>query len=470
MVTGAALTGGPSPLRPRPMVRRSRAQGPRQRNPRTPTQCATGPDIIVVGSGITGLAISLELLRTAPGLTVTCLDGLAQLPGGATGAGQGYLWLAHRTPGSPGWTLAQRSKEMWRGWPAPGVDVGWRGAGSTLLAADAAGGVQLERTAAALAGAGVAASVLGARELAAVEPALAHDRLAAWPTGGAAALLVAGDEQVDGRAAAAALRAACLRHGRRFALVPGRVPRLGIPGVKGSVPSVVLEDEELRPCKGVVLAAGAWSGALLEASWPDAWAAWAGELAPRRGLLLDLPWPRGLPTLHTGTMEMEYARHYLPRPAATLGTPFPQAGGAGAAADRNLASPAVSISFTATRGAAGRLLLGSSREFAGFDLEAGVPAVADAVLDRARAFLPGLPGSWAAARGAELRVGLRPYAERGLPHIGPVPGCPGLWLAAGHEGSGLLLAPAGAELACDHILGRRPRLGAEVAQACMPAC
>lgn len=38
-----------------------------------------------------------------------------------------------------------------------------------------------------------------------------------------------------------------------------------------------------------------------------------------------------------------------------------------------------------------------------------------------------------------------------------MPGLPGVFLAAGHEGSGLLLAPATAEVAADHVLERAPR-------------
>lgn len=28
-------------------------------------------------------------------------------------AGQGYLWMSHRTPGSDTWELAVRSKQLW---------------------------------------------------------------------------------------------------------------------------------------------------------------------------------------------------------------------------------------------------------------------------------------------------------------------------------------------------------------------
>jgi glycine/D-amino acid oxidase-like deaminating enzyme len=41
----------------------------------------------------------------------------------------------------------------------------------------------------------------------------------------------------------------------------------------------------------------------------------------------------------------------------------------------------------------------------------------------------------------------------GLPAIGPVPGAPGVLVAAGHEGSGLCLGPATAELVVAQLLG-----------------
>ena len=37
--------------------------------------------------------------------------------------------------------------------------------------------------------------------------------------------------------------------------------------------------------------------------------------------------------------------------------------------------------------------------------------------------------------------------------LGPVPGAPGLLIAAGHEGSGLTLGPATAELLVGYLLG-----------------
>ena len=77
-------------------------------------------DVCVLGAGIIGLCTSLALLRADPRLRVALVDA-AQPCAGATGAGQGYLWLAHRDPASPAWQLAVRSRQMWQDLLAPTV-------------------------------------------------------------------------------------------------------------------------------------------------------------------------------------------------------------------------------------------------------------------------------------------------------------------------------------------------------------
>ena len=42
-----------------------------------------------------------------------CSSQVGPLKAGATGAGQGYIWLAHRQPGTAAWDLAAHSKRLW---------------------------------------------------------------------------------------------------------------------------------------------------------------------------------------------------------------------------------------------------------------------------------------------------------------------------------------------------------------------
>ncbi|KAF5827274.1 hypothetical protein DUNSADRAFT_1012 [Dunaliella salina] len=128
------------------------------------------------------------------------------------------------------------------------------------------------------------------------------------------------------------------------------------------------------------------------------------------------------------------------------------------------------ITFTATSSASGSLLLGSSREFV--DAEGDVsaqasPVVVEAILERAQMFLPGLAG--VSVDPNLVRVGLRPFAVGGYPMIGPVPGHPGLYVAAGHEGSGLALSPATAHLLASYVLEEPADMQAETLQEVLPA-
>ena len=94
------------------------------------------------------------------------------------------------------------------------------------------------------------------------------------------------------------------------------------------------------------------------------------------------------------------------------------------------------------------MLLGSSREFAGFDAAINRPIRAR-MIRRALEFMPAL------ARLSAIRtwVGFRPATPDNLPLIGRWPRTPGLFVAAGHEGLGVTTALGTARLAVDAILG-----------------
>jgi glycine/D-amino acid oxidase-like deaminating enzyme len=109
----------------------------------------------------------------------------------------------------------------------------------------------------------------------------------------------------------------------------------------------------------------------------------------------------------------------------------------------------VDITFTCTTSASGSLLLGSSREFSGWDCSPS-SAIAEAIIARAAEFLPGLRGC--DGDGVNVRVGLRPFAAGGLPFVGPLDAVQGLFLATGHEGSGLVLGPITGEIISSYVV------------------
>ena len=96
--------------------------------------------------------------------------------------------------------------------------------------------------------------------------------------------------------------------------------------------------------------------------------------------------------------------------------------------------------------AAGQLLIGSTREFVGFDHQTTLVG-AEAVAKHACELFPGL----ASVNIIRTFSGLRPKTEDGLPILGPVESLPGLIMATGHEGDGIALAPITGKLIADYV-------------------
>ena len=89
----------------------------------------------------------------------------------------------------------------------------------------------------------------------------------------------------------------------------------------------------------------------------------------------------------------------------------------------------------------GNVLIGSTREFVGFDRQTtfdGVNTIASQIL---RVF-PGFKD----LNIIRAYAGLRPYTPDGLPILGPVEGLEGFIMAAGHEGDGVTLSPVTGEI------------------------
>ena len=124
------------------------------------------------------------------------------------------------------------------------------------------------------------------------------------------------------------------------------------------------------------------------------------------------------------------------------------------------ASEGLEVAFVAEMTASGTLLLGSSRRFVGFDRTVSLPVV-QALAARAARFLPALADN----RVNVIRsyAGLRPWSPDHQPLIGPVEAVPGFYLATGHEGAGIGLAPVSGRLIADWVTGAElPSFAADV--------
>lgn len=351
---------------------------------------------MVIGAGMVGAAVSAYLAAT--GRTVCVIDRSGPL-GGTTAAGEGNILVSDKLPG-PELTLALRSLALWRDFAAT-AGFEFESKGGVVVAHDADQLAALSAQACRHRAAGVDVTELDQLTLRTAEPHIAPDL-----PGGA---FYPQDCQVQPMLAAMAYLA-----------------RSATPGV------VRAEAREFNPGTGwlvtdqgriatpvVVNAAGPWGGEVARRLGS------ALPVRPRRGhILVTEPLP---PIVNHKVYECDYIT--------------------AVASD----SDALACSAVVEATASGTVLIGSSRDYAG--ALPGLPGnpsrppppearVLAEIARRAVSLFPVLRQ----ARAIRAYTGYRPACADHLPVIGPDPSVPGLYHATGHEGAGIGLAPATAEL------------------------
>jgi len=398
-------------------------------------------DVVLVGSGIISLFIAHDILEKTD-LSVAVVERADGLCAGATGAGQGYLWQLHRDPmNADAWSMALQGRARWRELAAADASFTVDQCGSLLLATTPEEGVELEARVAAVNDAlpiEDRATFLPDRESVVKEEPSLSDSVADIFAGA----MLPSDGQIDGQATTRAMFRKCERSPRFQSYFGSTVEHLIVHG--GAAKGVVCADPTDRAngsktilADAVCVCAGAWSSTLLS-SWLDGddGDRWRDAIVPRRGHLLKLEvgQRRGRQRLlNHGIMESSYSKHYI------------------SLRDNHCVvnHDAYDVTFTATESDIdGALLIGSSRELGDFDQTVNSRAVDD-IMRAARRYLPSLlDGSEVLL---ETRVGLRPFSATG-PIVGPVEAVSGLFVAAGHEGSGLTLAPSTADRIVSSLL------------------
>ena len=101
----------------------------------------------------------------------------------------------------------------------------------------------------------------------------------------------------------------------------------------------------------------------------------------------------------------------------------------------------------------GNLLLGSTREFVGFNRENTLSGIRK-IIRQTAAILPVLENFQV----IRTFAGLRPYTPDGLPILGPVRSLDGFFMATGHEGDGIALSPVTGDLMARMLLGHKSHL------------
>jgi len=363
---------------------------------------ARSADVAVVGAGIVGAACTYYLAHA--GATVQLFD--RDFPAsGTSGACEGNVLLWDKDP-SHDLPFAQHSLHLWRQLSQElDRDFELDPKGSILVAEDEAGLEGAAQSVRNLQAVGVRGAVLNAEELHVEEPALADDL-----PGGA---LFPDDVQVEPRLATVALVEGAQRHGAEI--------RLGAPvvailrGADGRVQAIQTPTEKIA-VGAVVLAAGVWTREIAASTGIDV------PVFPRKGHIVVTEKSSGL--FRRKLMEAAYT--------ATVQS----------------SQDHLQVAMVAESTRSGSLLLGSSRELGGYERTVSMRTIS-AIVARALRFFPGLE----MVRWVRSYAGLRPYSPDHLPLIGPMRGAPGLFLATGHEGAGVCLAPATGQLIAHYFTG-----------------
>lgn len=372
--------------------------------------------VIIVGAGIIGAACARTLSHR--GMDVTIVDSGATA-GATSSSGEGNLLVSDKGPGAE-LELAQYSLELWRALaPVLEAEIGhgfpsieFESKGGIVAALGPQQSQALDRFADGQRRAGVDAQLLSVDEALGLEPELSPAITSA--------VYYPNDAQVQPTIAAEAFLASARAAGAR--VLVNTVVTGPLLDSEGKLAGVATSSGSLA-ADYVVVAAGPWAGDVAQKL--------GGTLCvgPRKGFLLV-------------TSRMPHRIFHKVYDADYVG--------AVGSDDHDLQTSTV-IESTAS----GTVLIGSSRQHVGFDSGLDIEALRK-IAAKAVRLMPFL---------REMSViraycGFRPFARDHVPVIGQDPGVPGLWYAAGHEGAGVGLAPATAEMLASLMLGEQPAVAA----------
>ncbi|WP_070379731.1 NAD(P)/FAD-dependent oxidoreductase [Rhodococcus sp. WMMA185] len=364
---------------------------------------------VIIGAGITGAACARALARA--GFAVAVLERGAAV-GGTSAMCEGNLLVSDKAPG-PELALALHAADRWYalrdelrdelGPDFPSIE--YERKSGLVVATTHTGARALKTFSGTQRAAGVEARELSVDDAGKLEPFLTRDITAAvhYPQ----------DAQVQPAATAEALLASARRAGTE--VLTGVEVTGAMRGIDGRINGVSTMNGR-HGADIVINAAGPWAGAVassLGVSLP---------VLPRRGMVLVTT------RMPHRIFRKVYDADYV---------------GATQSGDADLQTSTVVEST-----AAGNVLIGSSRQRIGFDDRLDLGVVREIAAKSMRLF-PFL---------AEMQIlrtygGFRPYMPDHLPVIGEDPRVPGLYHVTGHEGAGIGLSVASADILRARILG-----------------
>ena len=361
--------------------------------------------VIIIGGGVIGASIAYHLVRQDSQLRITLVE-MGDPASGSSGACDGLVFMQSKKPGVH-LALAMESRKGFRRLARElPLDIEYRETGGMVTIDNDAEFRAMEKFAAEQRAIGLDVRLLDRDQTLALEPRLSPDIAGATHSPQDAQVnpitltlgLIQGARQAGVNV---------LTHTRVLGFKTKGNRILGVETTRGGLEADV-----------TVMAGGALSGALaqkLDLSFP---------IRPRRGQIVVTSASRPLIS-HCMISASYIAAKFDPELAARAGQ-----------------------GISMEQADNGNLLLGSTREFVGFD-KSNTPEGLKGILRKAARILPAL-GDLDIIR---TFAGLRPFTPDGMPLLGPVAEFEGLYTAAGHEGDGIALSPVTGALMADMILG-----------------
>jgi sarcosine oxidase subunit beta len=362
-------------------------------------------EVLIIGAGVIGASIAFHLTRHGIKPLVIEKNDPAS---GSSGACDGLVFLQSKRPGLH-LQLALESRQRFDDLvDILGKDIEFRNPGGMCLIESETELGAMRLFADEQRRSGLKVELIDGDEARCREPSLSQKVIAATYS--------ALDSQVNPYALTFALLRAAKSAGARILVGEGVT---GIERAAGGVSGVLTDNGRIR-APVVVNAAGAWAAEVGRMAGLDI------PITPRRGqILVTAAVP---PLLRHCLISAQYV-------AAKFNPELATKGGMG---------------FSLEQAENGNILIGSTREFVGFDRRTTFDGIRT-IADRIASVIPALK------RVPVIRTfgGLRPYTPDGLPIIGKVEGLEGFIMAAGHEGDGIALSAITGELIADLIAGGR---------------
>ncbi len=376
-------------------------------------------DVLVIGCGAIGAAAAYYLSKA--GMKVIAVDR-GDVASGTSSACDGNVLVVDKQPGFDA-KMAYESQRLYKTLQDElSFDFEYRQLGSTLAVENRHQAEMALEWVKLLESSGVPVRFIGPSDVHQYEPMAAKDI-----TG---LLECASDSSLNPMALVYAYVAAARKNGaviRAFTQV-----NCLLKDNKGSIAGAdTSEGKILAP--NVVLAAGVWTPAIALTCGVDI------PIVPRKGHILVAE-----RTFRVGSRKMQEFGYLMAK--------FSQTGTRDVEPETD--NYGIAMVFEPTPH--GNFLIGSSREFAGFDTSCNM-RVLELMAKRAIRFFPCIKD----VRVIRAYAGLRPYTPDHLPIVSNVDTVPGLYVAAGHEGDGIGLAPVTGVLVSQMLTGRTPIIDLE---------